>query len=195
MAEITKRRAVREGTVDKSDFFELLKDRRWHPLAEILYNLKNKVSPEIASQYFIKHGNSKNRRRAAEDGETKEVESTASHAEKVNRGRRIFIRKRLNDSADHGFIRKRKNGTGDDDWEYSWGQWHCWSCGALSEEDVSHDKLCDGCRGSGVSSPGVSVIDRLATTVEEARIEIKGLIAERDAAVLKARAIRLAAEG
>lgn len=196
---VKRKRSVRDGTVDKADFFELLKDRHWHQLNSIILQLKGKVPPEIACQYFVRHRTGNRVRKGENDTEAAEsAESSASHAEKVNRGRRVFVRKRLNDSVDHGFIRKRKSGQGDDDWEYQWAQWFCWSCGQASN-DASDGTLhlCDKCRTTANAfNPGVTPLpDRVVALAQEVQAELKALREERDAAVRKLRTVFSATEG
>lgn len=174
------------GTVDKADFFEVLKDRKWHPLAEIVYALKNRVPPEIASQFYTKHNRRNAEIRAKQNGEEMDP-PTASMAEMVNRGRRSFIRKRLMDSTDHGFIKKQKCGPGNDDWQFAWAQWSCWNCGQLQNATPeTPDHLCKDCC-TVVNTMAAPLADRLAALTDEVVQELRDLRNERDNAVRKLR--------
>lgn len=182
MGEVARKRSVRDGTVDKADFFEVLRDRQWHPLQEILYALRNKVPPEIASQYFI------NRKKRRIDDEA--PETNATHAEKVAKGRRFFIRKRLNDTCDHGIIERKKTGTGDDDFSYRWSQWFCWTCGErFNNTPETGNHLCQECSKYVITSSS-SAAEDVMTMVQNLINENQALRLERDAAVAKHRGIQ-----
>ncbi len=183
MGEVSKKRAIRQGTVDKADFFAVLKDRRWRPLGELLHILKNKVPPEVGVQFY----HNKKKRRISDPNDATDL----PYDQLVSRGRRQFIRKRLLDSSDHGFIQRRDTGPGDDDIEFRWNEWHCWSCGEAICGNENPDHLCSTCKGVVVVA-GLTLIERVRAVVDEFNNEHEAVRKERDNAVLKLRNIDLA---
>ena len=175
------KRSHRDGSIDKADIFEVMRDRRWHTIAELVLKLKDQVTPEVACRHYDRHYAN---RKAKTDPIDEAPQTQASYAERVNRGRRAFIRKRLMDSADHGFLDRRNIGRSNEDLEFRWKPWSCWSCAKPSTEEAPKDHLCDECRGVVRSDvPAQSNAEMLKSLMDQFLEELEQTKSERDAAV------------